>query len=66
MTTVLSEADRAFLTQAVELSRHALEDEGKTPFGALIVIDGVVVAEGTSSVVELRDPTATLRSWRYG
>lgn len=50
--------DHDFLTQAIELSRHALEDEGKTPFGAIVVIDGEVVATGTSSVVELRDPTA--------
>ncbi|MFJ9346866.1 nucleoside deaminase [Streptomyces sp. NPDC101237] len=50
--------DHAFLAQAIELSRHALEDEGKTPFGALVVIDGEVVATGTSSVVELHDPTA--------
>ncbi|MFF7879322.1 nucleoside deaminase [Streptomyces sp. NPDC020794] len=42
----------------MELSRHALEDEGKTPFGALVVIDGKIIATGTSSVVELRDPTA--------
>ncbi|MFE3162772.1 nucleoside deaminase [Streptomyces sp. NPDC059224] len=50
--------DHAFLAQAIEISRRALEDEGKTPFGALVVIDGEVVATGTSSVVELRDPTA--------
>ncbi|MEW2402343.1 nucleoside deaminase [Streptomyces sp. NPDC046862] len=50
--------DHAFLSQAISLSRHALEDEGKTPFGALVVIDGEVIATGTSSVVELRDPTA--------
>ncbi|GGL71574.1 hypothetical protein GCM10010129_14020 [Streptomyces fumigatiscleroticus] len=50
--------DHAFLTQAIKLSRHALEDEGKTPFGALVVVDGEVVGTGTSSVVELRDPTA--------
>ncbi|MFD7003593.1 nucleoside deaminase [Streptomyces mirabilis] len=53
-----SQDDQAFLAQAIELSRHALEDEGKTPFGALVVIDGKVIATGTSSVVELRDPTA--------
>lgn len=50
--------DHAFLSQAIDLSRHALEDEGKTPFGALVVIDGEVIATGTSSVIELRDPTA--------
>jgi guanine deaminase len=58
MNVNLSSADQALLTRAIELSRHALEDEGKTPFGAVIAIDGKVVAEGTSSVVELRDPTA--------
>jgi guanine deaminase len=35
-----------------------LEDEGKTPFAAHVVISGEIVGEGTSSVVELRDPTA--------
>jgi guanine deaminase len=54
----LSDIDQHFLEQAIEISRRALEDEGKTPFGAIVVIDGEVVAEGTSSVVELRDPTA--------
>ncbi|GAA4821918.1 nucleoside deaminase [Streptomyces ziwulingensis] len=53
-----SAADHAFLAQAIELSRHALEDEGKTPFGALLVIDGQVMGTGTSSVVQLHDPTA--------
>ncbi|MFI9585082.1 nucleoside deaminase [Streptomyces sp. NPDC052236] len=50
--------DRAFLEQAIAVSRHALEDEGKTPFGALVVIGQDVVGTGTSSVVELHDPTA--------
>jgi tRNA(Arg) A34 adenosine deaminase TadA len=53
-----SAQDQAFLTQAIELSRRSLEDEGKTPFGALVVIGGEVVGTGTSSVVELHDPTA--------
>lgn len=53
-----SPQDRAFLEQAIAISRHALEDEGKTPFGALVVIGGEVVGTGTSSVVELQDPTA--------
>jgi len=50
--------DQTFLRQAIELSRHALEDEGKTPFGALVVIDNQIIGEGTSSVIELRDPSA--------
>lgn len=58
MSADLTEADRSFLNHAIELSRHALEDEGKTPFGAVIVIGDDLVAEGTSSVVGLHDPTA--------
>lgn len=50
--------DRAFLEQAIAISRRALEDDGKTPFGAVVVIDGEVVGTGTSSVMELSDPTA--------
>jgi pyrimidine deaminase RibD-like protein len=50
--------DRKFLEQAIDISRHALEHAGKTPFGAVVVIDGEMVGTGTSSVVELHDPTA--------
>lgn len=53
-----TEQDRKFLEQAIAISRRALEDEGKTPFGAVVVVDGEVVGTGTSSVVELQDPTA--------
>lgn len=58
MTAILTKEDESFLRRAIEISRHALEDEGKTPFGALVVVDGKVVGEGTSSVIELCDPTA--------
>lgn len=54
----LDDDDRRYLQRAIQISRHALEDEGKTPFGALVVIDGQVAGEGTSRVVELHDPTA--------
>ncbi|MGH4027441.1 nucleoside deaminase [Actinomycetota bacterium Odt1-20B] len=58
MPTALSSTDQEFLKHAISISRHALEDEGKTPFGAIVVVGGSIVGEGTSSVVELRDPTA--------
>ncbi|WP_433889663.1 nucleoside deaminase [Streptomyces sp. CA-111067] len=58
MNTALSDADQEFLARAIDLSRHALEDEGKTPFGAIVVIGDEIVSEGTSSVIELADPTA--------
>jgi guanine deaminase len=51
-------ADQAFLQRAIDLSRHAALNDGKTPFGAVVVLDGAIVGEGTSRVVELVDPTA--------
>jgi tRNA(Arg) A34 adenosine deaminase TadA len=57
MSANLTEADQTYLQHAIDLSRHSLESGG-TPFGAVVVIGGEVVSEGTSSVVELRDPTA--------
>ncbi|WP_327297403.1 nucleoside deaminase [Streptomyces sp. NBC_01197] len=50
--------DRAFLEQAIALSRRALDDGGKGPFGAVVVVDGEVVGAGANSVVERNDPTA--------
>lgn len=50
--------DDEFLERAIALSERALCEQGKTPFGAILVIDGEVIAEGTSSVIELADPTA--------
>jgi guanine deaminase len=58
MSTNLSAHDRDYLDRAIAVSRRALEEEGKTPFGAVVVVDNRVVGEGTSSVVERQDPTA--------
>lgn len=51
-------ADADYLRIAIELSRHALEDQGKMPFGAIVVLDNEMIGEGTSSVIELLDPSA--------
>ena len=58
MPAHLDDADRRYLQRAIDISRRALQDEGKTPFGALVVVGDKVVGEGTSRVVELHDPTA--------
>jgi tRNA(Arg) A34 adenosine deaminase TadA len=58
MPTLLTPADEGYLRIAIELSRHALEDQGKTPFGAILVIGDEIISEGTSSVIELIDPSA--------
>ncbi len=54
----LSETDQDFLRRAIDISRHALKDQGKTPFGAIAVVGEEIVGEGTSTVIELLDPSA--------
>jgi tRNA(Arg) A34 adenosine deaminase TadA len=58
MASNLSEVDRRYLQRAVEISRGALADDGKSPFGALLVVAGMVAGEGSNQVVELHDATA--------
>jgi tRNA(adenine34) deaminase len=49
--------DAAFMSRALELARQA-EAAGEVPVGAVIVKDGVVVAEGWNHPIGAHDPTA--------
>ncbi|WP_144797085.1 nucleoside deaminase [Halorubrum depositum] len=42
-------SDRAFVGRAIELAEEAVE-RGNTPFGALLVVDGEVVAEARNEI----------------
>lgn len=46
------------LARAIELSRSFQHEPGLTPFGAVVVRDGLVLGEGVSSVIRDHDPTA--------
>lgn len=50
--------DRAFLEEAVRLSRCALRTGRGGPFGAVIVQDEAVIARGANRVTIANDPTA--------
>jgi tRNA(Arg) A34 adenosine deaminase TadA len=53
-----AERDREFLLRAVALSRaQAVSGQGG-PFGAIIVANGIVIAEGANQVTTANDPTA--------
>ncbi|MGP9821205.1 nucleoside deaminase [Salinarimonas sp. NSM] len=56
MTT--TDADRRFLARAVALSRTHMESGAGGPFGAVIVRDGAILAEGWNEVTSSNDPTA--------
>ncbi len=50
--------DLAFLQHAVDLAAEASADGRHGPFGAVIVKEGRIVAEGWNQVVAANDPTA--------
>jgi tRNA(Arg) A34 adenosine deaminase TadA len=55
---MLTDADQGFLLKAIDLSRSALEIQGRVPFGAVVVLNGEEIGQGTNKVVELLDPSA--------
>lgn len=50
--------DRQFLLRAAALSRSRMEAGLGGPFGAVVVRDGAVLAEGWNEVTSANDPTA--------
>ncbi|WP_275787821.1 nucleoside deaminase [Pararhizobium gei] len=50
------DADR-YLKQAIALARENVERGGR-PFGAVLVMDGDIIATGVNGVVETHDPTS--------
>jgi tRNA(adenine34) deaminase len=53
-----TDADRAWMSRALELAVHARDAEGEVPVGAVLVLDGAVVGEGWNRNITLNDPTA--------
>lgn len=52
------EQDREFLRRAINLSQEHMRGGAGGPFGAIVVKDGEVVAEGWNQVTSTNDPTA--------
>lgn len=55
---MISEEDRIFLTRAVENARKGMNGGQGGPFGAVIVKNGEIIAEGNNRVTSTNDPTA--------
>lgn len=49
--------EEAFMRRAIELSEQALREKTGRPFGAVIVKDGVIIAEGINRVLPEHDCT---------
>ena len=48
----------AFMQRAVALAREKMHDDNGGPFGAVIVRNGEIIAEGWNQVTSANDPTA--------
>ncbi len=49
--------DEKFMSRTIELSRKGMEENDGGPFGAVIVRDGQIIAEGNNKVTSANDPT---------
>lgn len=56
--TMLSPDDHGHLARAIALSREHMQRGAGGPFGAVVVRDGQVLAEGWNQVTSSNDPTA--------
>jgi len=50
--------DQPFMARAIQLSIDNVHSDRGGPFGAVIVKDGSIIAEGTNEVTSTNDPTA--------
>jgi len=53
-----AKANDAFMRRAIELSVRNVRDGKGGPFGAVVVKDGKIIAEGANSVTATNDPSA--------
>lgn len=54
----MTKKDQEFMQRAIELSKQAIHENRGGPFGAVVVKDGEIIAEGMNSVTSENDPTA--------
>lgn len=55
---MITEKDKEFIKRAIELSKKGMDNNAGGPFGALVVKDNEIIAEGFNKVTSSNDPTA--------
>lgn len=55
---MITKKDREFIYRAIELSEKGMNNNAGGPFGAVIVKDDKIIAEGYNQVTSSNDPTA--------
>ncbi len=54
----MTESDQKFMRRAIELAEKGMNSNEGGPFGAVVVKDGKIIAEGNNGVTSTNDPTA--------
>lgn len=54
----MTEQDEKFMRRAIELAQNGIDSNAGGPFGALVVLNGEIIAEGNNRVTSTNDPTA--------
>ncbi len=54
----MTNKDMQFMQRAIELAKEGIKSNAGGPFGAVVVKDGKIIAEGYNSVTSGNDPTA--------
>lgn len=55
---MITEKDKEFIKRAIELSEKGMNNNAGGPFGAVVVKNGEIIAEGFNEVTSSNDPTA--------
>ena len=55
---MITEEDKKFINRAIELSEKGMNADAGGPFGAIVVKNGEIIAEGYNQVTSSNDPTA--------
>src|SRR5690606_7471149 len=55
---MITEKDKQFIKRAIELSEKGMHNNAGGPFGAVVVKNGEIIAEGFNQVTSSNDPTA--------
>ncbi|MRT17434.1 nucleoside deaminase [Vitellibacter sp. q18] len=55
---MITEQDKKFIERAISLSEKGMDNNAGGPFGAVVVKNGEIIAEGFNEVTSSNDPTA--------
>lgn len=58
LNKMITEKDKEFIKRAIQLSQKGMDNNAGGPFGAIVVKDGEIIAEGFNKVTSSNDPTA--------